>query len=87
MKSELRFVNAAIATGFTEILLAALLHLFGLHIWWWEHMKMFGSLGIGMMMYGFWHSFYIQKDAVEDVVAMEKLIEEEHHGQNRRNRK
>lgn len=57
MKSEVRMYQASIRTGITELLIVAILLYLGLSDVVWETLRVFGSLGIGMIIFGLHHRY------------------------------
>ena len=62
MKYENRIVKASLAAGLSECLLGVIALWAGFGYWWFEHVGMFGYLGIGMVLYSIWHYIFIKID-------------------------
>ena len=58
MNSEKRSIKASIMAGVCDILVGLIMYLTGWHVWYYEHFHFFGILGMGMLIYGFWHNHY-----------------------------
>ena len=62
MKNEMRIIKASFMTGVSELILGLIMSRIGWHDWYWDHFKMFGVLGIGMVFYAFWHYLYLRME-------------------------
>lgn len=61
MKSEQRIYQASIIAGLLDMIVGLLMYLTGLHDWYFDHFKVFGVLGIGMVLYGLSHYILYKK--------------------------
>lgn len=59
MKYEGRIVKATFLAGVSEIFLAWIFYTTGFGDWWYSKFHIFGYLGIGFILYAFWHQYLI----------------------------
>ena len=64
-KTETRIIKSSIMTGLTEMLIGLFMWSTGWHVWYYEHFHFFGIIGIGMFVYGAWHTYYYYKEVGE----------------------
>ena len=62
MMSEIRFIKASILTGATDIVMGIIFYLTGFADWYYAHFHVFGIFGLSMMIYGYWHLYFLRKE-------------------------
>ena len=62
MKSEERVIKASLMAGLSDVIVGILFHFTGIHDWYFTNFKFFGVLGIGMLLYAFWHAYFYYSD-------------------------
>lgn len=67
MKSENRIIKSSIMTGISEVCIGLFMAITGWHQWYFDTFHFFGVLGVGMFLYGIWHSYYLKKETGEDI--------------------
>jgi len=55
LKAEQRTYKASFYAGFTDILIGLVFYLTGFADWYYAHFHVFGVLGLGMILYSFYH--------------------------------
>lgn len=72
MNNEERIIKASACAGFTELLIGLIMALTGAHQWYFDHFHFFGVLGMGMLVYAYWHGYYFKKETGKDLWTMKK---------------
>lgn len=54
-------------TGVSELIVGFIFVATGWHEWYWNTFKFFGVLGIGMILYAYWHQYFLIREAKNDV--------------------
>ena len=62
MNTEKRIIKSSILAGATDIVFGLLMYVTGLGDWYYSKFHMFGVIGFGMLAYGYWHIYFLNKD-------------------------
>jgi hypothetical protein len=65
MNSENRVIKASFMTGMSDIALGLIMMLTGWQQWYYDHFHFFGIVGISMLLYSYWHTYYVFKETKE----------------------
>jgi len=74
MRYEGRIVKASLFAGISELLLGYIFYLNGVGDWWFNNFHFFGYLGIGFILYAFWHQYFINWDNRKKVIKEFKIF-------------
>lgn len=62
MKAEERTIQASIYAGATEIIFGVIMWLTGWGTWYFERFHFFGTMGLCMLFYAYWHLYLLRRD-------------------------